>query len=63
MQSRNFDGGFKWWVWLLTIGFMILIGIVLLAGLVFAHWVVVKYWWVLLFALGFYWVYRRLRKP
>jgi hypothetical protein len=54
----------------LTLLFIPLVGVVLLAILLGAafvlagiQWLAIKFWWIVVFGLGFYWVYRKLKNP
>jgi hypothetical protein len=54
----------------LTLAFIPIVGLVLLLillGVAFffagIQWLAVKFWWIVLFGLGFYWVYRKLKDP
>ncbi len=69
MRGRNPDGSFKWWVWPLTIAFIMLVGVGLLAALLAGAFVLaivqtllVRFWWIFVFGLGFYWCYRKLHE-
>jgi hypothetical protein len=54
----------------LTLLFVPVVGVVLLlillgAAFVLAgvQWLAVKFWWIVVFGIGFYWVYRKLKNP
>jgi hypothetical protein len=54
----------------LTLAFIPVVGIALLLillGVAFVlagiQWLAVKFWWIVVFGLGFYWVYRKLKNP
>ena len=54
----------------LTLAFVPIVGVILLLillGVAFViagfQYLAVKFWWIVLFGLGFYWVYRKLKNP